>query len=130
MKTKEIKELINLLETNKLTSLSYKDKDIEISVAREGSYDHVVREETVPLAVSHKNTVVSPLVGVYYSKPGPDDEPFVSIGQSIEVGDVICIIEAMKVMSEIKSDKAGVVSEILLQDGTPVAFDQTILVLK
>lgn len=130
MKTKEIKELINLLETNKLTSLSYKDKDVEISVAREGTYAPVVREESVPLAVSHKNTVVSPLVGVYYSKPGPDDAPFVAIGQSIEVGDVICIIEAMKVMSEIKSDKAGVVSEILLQDGTPIAFDQTILVLK
>ena len=53
MKTKEIKELINLLETNKLTSLSYKDKDIEISVAREGSYAHVVSAQTVPLAVSH-----------------------------------------------------------------------------
>src|SRR4051794_24921395 len=103
MKTNEIKELINLLETNNLTQLSYKDKDIEISVSKEGTSAPVVHEER---PVSHKNTVVSPLVGIYYSKPSPEEVPFLSIGQEIKVGDVICIIEAMKVMSEIKSDKS------------------------
>ena len=131
MKTKEIEELINLLETRNLTKLSYKDKDIEICVEQVVGGQSVVPTviDSTPVVVS-KNSVVSPLVGVYYSKPSPDEAPFVAIGQRIEVGDVICVIEAMKVMSEIKSDKAGVISEILLQDGSPIAFDQAILVLK
>lgn len=132
MKTKEIKELIDILEERNLSSLSYKDNDIEISIKKEVSLvqaPQVITNEPTTL-VSSKNTVVSPLVGVFYSKPSPDDAPYVSLGQSINVGDVICVIEAMKVMSEIKSDKAGVVSEILLKDGDPVAFDQALVVLK
>lgn len=132
MKTKNIEELINLLETRNLSKISYKDNDIEICVEKQGGV--VVNSAPAPVPVAlplhAKNTVVSPLVGVYYSKPGPEDKPFVVVGQSIAVGEVICIIEAMKVMSEIKSDKAGIVSEILLEDGSPIAFDQAILVLK
>ena len=133
MKTKEIKELIKILETSKLSELTYKEEDFEISLKKTG--DVLVqapiqntlenKNETV-----RKNTIQSPLVGVYYGKPSPDEASFVKVGDSIKVGDVLCIIEAMKVMNEIKSDRSGVVKEILLQDGDAVGFDQDILVLE
>lgn len=79
-------------------------------------------------AVSGKE-VKAPIVGTFYAAPSPDSKPFVSVGQSVKKGDVIFIIESMKVMSEVQSEFDGVVKEILVNSGDPVEFDQTVMII-
>ena len=69
------------------------------------------------------------MVGSFYRAPSPGAAPFVEVGQSVKVGDVICIVEAMKMMNQIEADKAGVVGEFLVEDGEPVEFDQPLLTI-
>lgn len=73
------------------------------------------------------NIVKSPIVGTYYSAPAPDKPPFVTVGQKVKKGDVLMIIESMKLMNEIQSDYDGTVAEILVADGTAVEFDQPLM---
>ena len=73
------------------------------------------------------NEVKAPLVGTYYSSSKPSTPPFVNVGDKIKKGDTICIIEAMKIFNEIESDVSGVVTELCVENGNPVEFDQTIL---
>ncbi len=75
------------------------------------------------------NAVKSPIVGTFYSAPSPTDKPFVSVGQKVKKGDVIFIIESMKVMSEVQSEFDGVVKDICVCSGDPVEFDQTIMII-
>ncbi|MDH7942655.1 acetyl-CoA carboxylase biotin carboxyl carrier protein [Pseudohongiella sp. SYSU M77423] len=75
------------------------------------------------------NVVKSPMVGTFYRAPSPSSPPFVEVGQHVKVGDVICIIEAMKMMNQIEADHAGVVEAILAQDGEPVEFDQALVTI-
>lgn len=82
-----------------------------------------------PAAVPCGHQVKSPMVGTFYRAPSPDAAPFVEVGKRVNVGDTICIIEAMKTMNQIEADKAGVVKEVLLEDGTPVEFDQLLVVI-
>lgn len=76
------------------------------------------------------NVVKSPIVGTFYAAPSPDKAPFVKIGDTVKKGDVIMIIESMKLMNEIQSDFDGVVSEILVDNGQSVEFDQPIMIIK
>ena len=75
------------------------------------------------------NLVRSPIVGTFYRKPGPDKDPFIRVGDTVEVGDVLCIIEAMKMMNEIKSEFSGKITSINVEDGQPVEFDQHIITI-
>ena len=70
------------------------------------------------------HVVRSPMVGSFYSSPAPGSPAFVQVGQAVAPGDVLCIIEAMKMMNQIEADKAGTIGAILLEDGEPVEFDQ------
>lgn len=72
--------------------------------------------------VASGEAITSPMVGTYYNKPAPDADLFVNVGDTISEGQTICIIEAMKVMNEIKAEKSGKITEILVEDGTPVQF--------
>lgn len=74
--------------------------------------------------------ITSPMVGTFYSASSPGAAPFVSVGDTVSVGQTICIIEAMKVMNEIKAEKSGVVTAIVAEDGTPVQFGATLFLLK
>ena len=74
--------------------------------------------------------VRSPMVGTMYSAPSPDAAVFVSVGQSVKVGDTLCIIEAMKMFNEIEADKSGVVKEILVSNGEPVEYDQPLFIIE
>ena len=85
-----------------------------------------------PVAVddSKFETIDSPIVGTFYRSPSPDAEPFVVIGKRVEADSVVCIIEAMKVMNEIKAEKSGVIKEILVGDATPVEYGQSLFVIE
>ncbi len=73
--------------------------------------------------------VKAPLVGTFYASPSPEEEPFIKVGDKISKGQVVCIVESMKVMNEIKATESGIVKEIRLTDGDLVQFDQTILTI-
>ena len=75
------------------------------------------------------NKMNSPMVGTFYSAPNPESEPFVKVGDQINEGDVLCIIEAMKMMNEVKSEFSGTVKQILVDNAEPVEFDQTLFVI-
>lgn len=75
------------------------------------------------------DALTSPMVGTFYRKPSPDSEYFVNVGDKVEEGQVICIIEAMKVMNEIKAEKSGTISEICIEDGTPVQYGDNLFLL-
>lgn len=74
--------------------------------------------------------VLSPMVGTFYRSPSPESKAFVEVGQSVNVGDTLCIVEAMKMMNQIQADKAGVVKAILCEDGQAVEFDQALVIIE
>ncbi|MBG6240608.1 MAG: acetyl-CoA carboxylase biotin carboxyl carrier protein [Candidatus Symbiopectobacterium sp. Dall1.0] len=82
-----------------------------------------------PAAVSG-HTVRSPMVGTFYRTPSPDAKAFVEVGQHVNVGDTLCIVEAMKMMNQIEADKAGVVKAVLVENGQPVEFDEPLVVIE
>ena len=93
-------------------------------------------EATVTQAISQTSDILesgnrmnSPMVGTFYSAPNPESEPFVKVGDQINEGDVLCIIEAMKMMNEVKSEFSGTVKQILVDNAEPVEFDQTLFVI-
>ncbi|MEL7834632.1 acetyl-CoA carboxylase biotin carboxyl carrier protein [Fodinibius sp. Rm-B-1B1-1] len=75
------------------------------------------------------DVVKSPIVGTFYRSPSPDDDPFVKVGDSVEKGETLCIVEAMKIMNEIESEYSGEVKKILVEDGEAVEFDQPLFII-
>lgn len=141
---KHIQELIDLLNENELTEISVKDGDKEISVKKEqvflpaasaGQINATAvtnngETETLvctPVEVKKGRPITSPMVGTFYKASSPDAEPFVSVGSTVKEGQVVCIIEAMKLMNEIESDVSGKVIEICAEDGQPVEFGQVLM---
>lgn len=90
----------------------------------------VQSDESAQSAAISGNVVKSPIVGTFYAAPSPDKAPFVRIGDTVKKGDVIMIIESMKLMNEIQSDFDGVVKDILVSDGQAVEFDQPIMIIE
>jgi len=88
-----------------------------------------VKEKEDTQAIANLFTVRSPMPGTFYAASGPGTKPFVNVGSKINEGDVICIIEAMKIMNEIQSEKNGTIKEILIKDGNPIEFDQPLFVI-
>lgn len=86
--------------------------------------------EVEEASVESGHKVKSPMVGSFYRAPSPDAKPFIEVGQSVKTGDTLCIIEAMKMMNQIESDKDGVVKAILLNDGDAVEFDQPLVIIE
>lgn len=140
MKLDEIKEIIALLEKSSLHKLSIKKSDFELHLEKTGS---VEREYVVsptsseqkkieqvsstaqlppPSEKSNDLFVTSPMVGTFYNAPSPNDQPFVKVGDIVDTGTVICIIEAMKVMNEVKAGVKGRVKEVLCKNAHPVEF--------
>ncbi|UYA58536.1 acetyl-CoA carboxylase biotin carboxyl carrier protein [Pectobacterium colocasium] len=88
-----------------------------------------VEAAAAPAAISG-HIVRSPMVGTFYRTPSPDAKAFVEVGQHVNVGDTLCIVEAMKMMNQIEADKAGVVKAILVESGQPVEFDEPLVVIE
>ena len=84
--------------------------------------------DAAPVVSGH--IVKSPMVGTFYRSSSPEAKPFVEVGQSVNLGDTLCIVEAMKMMNQIESDKAGVVKEILVNNQDPVEFDQPMFIIE
>ena len=142
-----IQELAKILKNNELTEISLENengaitirKDVIVAPAAVGSAPvasapAVSVPATAPKvsepAVSEvkKGTpIVSPMVGTFYTSPSPEAKPFVTVGQTVNKGDKVCIIEAMKLMNEIEAEVSGKVVEICVQDGQPVEFGQVLM---
>ena len=133
---KLIKELVNCLEENKLSELEYSEKDTKIKVAR----NSVKENNKIQLAQNTDEIkerenisgieIKSPIIGTAYLAPEPGGKKFVEIGKKIKKGDTIMIVEAMKTMNHVPSSKDGVVKKIVVDDGQPVEFGQTLVILE
>ena len=133
---KLIKELVSCLEENKLTVLEYSEKDIKIKIARTSSND-VNKIQVVQNTKEIKNEekiigteIKSPIIGTAYLAPEPGGKKFVEVGKKIKKGDTVMIVEAMKTMNHVPSTKDGVVKKIVVEDGQPVEFGQTLIILE
>ena len=133
---KLIKELVDSLEEYKLSELEYSEKDIKIKVARnftnEGNKIVVsqnskeIKNEKIETGIEIK----SPIIGTAYLAPEPDGKKFVEIGNKIKKGDTVMIVEAMKTMNHVPSTKDGIVKKIVVEDGQPVEYGQTLVILE
>lgn len=85
-------------------------------------------EASAPVASGH--SVLSPMVGTFYRSPSPEAKSFVEVGQSVNIGDTLCIVEAMKMMNQIQADKAGKIVAILAEDGDAIEFDQPLIIIE
>ena len=81
------------------------------------------------VAISAGHMLTSPMVGTFYRSPSPTSASFVEVGQTVKVGDIVCIVEAMKMMNQIEADKSGTIAEILVENGQPVDFDQPMIII-
>lgn len=148
MNIKEIKEMINLMNENNLVELEIEKEGMRIRLkkitsATEGLSGPIVVErhalpETarttgpqIPEAPATRTIEIkAPMVGTFYRAPSPEAPPYVEVGQTIEPGQVICIIEAMKLMNEIKSEIKGKILEILVDNAEPVEFGQPMFLIE
>ena len=132
---KLIKDLVNSLDENKLTELEYSEKDIKIKVAR-NSINEISKTQVLENTNEIQNEtkvigteIKSPIIGTAYLAPEPGGKKFVEIGKKIKKGDTVMIVEAMKTMNHVPSTKDGVVKDIIVEDGQPVEFGQTLVIL-
>jgi len=148
MDIRKIKKLIELLEDSGLSEIEVHEGEESVRIRRHGAASAAGEQAQLapsptpsPTPASPKSpgaaqaespvqksadgpVLRSPMVGTFYRAPAPDAEPFVNVGQHVEVGQTVCIIEAMKMMNQIEADRPGVIEAILVENGAPVEFDQ------
>jgi len=146
MEIKEIKELMEMLEKSSIAELEFSNDDYKIKLKKEKQESAFVvaqpahpitpqiasAEALIQSVVEEKEKkstvdVLAPLVGVYYQGSSPEAEPFVKVGQAVNVGDTVCILAAMKVLNEIKAPASGTVVAIHVKNGDVVEFNQVLL---
>ncbi|NNL56836.1 MAG: acetyl-CoA carboxylase biotin carboxyl carrier protein [Pseudomonadales bacterium] len=156
MDIRKVKKLIELLEESNIQEIEIHEGEESVRISRSSTAVasqapvHVVAPAAAPAAMpaaassappttpaaaepapsEHDGKAIkSPMVGTFYSSPSPDADVFVEVGQSVNKGDVVCIVEAMKMMNQIEADVSGVVQAILVEDGQPVEFDQSLILI-
>jgi len=149
MDIRKIKKLIELIEESGIAELEIKEGEESVRISRQtANYAQPMQVAmptmapqpqmmTAPAAAPSEiaepelgHRVKSPMVGTFYNKASPTSAPFVTQGQQVNAGDTLCIIEAMKMMNQIEADKSGKISAILVEDGSPVEFDQVLFVIE
>ena len=146
MDIRKIKTLIEMLEASNLNEIEVSQGEESVRISKSSGEIKVLQDSNIGINNESQsinkidnnqieneikgNQVTSPIVGTFYRKPSPDKEPFVKAGDIVNKGDVLCIIEAMKMMNEIKSEFDGKISSIEVDDGQPVEFGQTIIVIE
>ena len=141
---KAIDTLIDILKKNDLTQIEVKDGRKSIKIAKESiklqSSNHEVNEskslkiqdktsKNIKEETKFENTIKAPMLGTLYHAPSPKAKAFIKVGQKVKTGDILFIIEAMKTMNQVKSDKEGIVKKILVENGMPVEFNQDLVVI-
>ena len=148
MEIDEIRKLMELMEEKGVTELELKNRAGEVRLVRgsSASVPATVHPQPDPAQVSPPTgtkavapeqdgidpnlTITSPMVGTFYCAPNPDAPPFVAVGGMVETGDVVCIIEAMKMMNEIEAELRGRVRRVLVENGQPVEYGQALFLLE
>ena len=150
MDIRKVKKLIELLEESNIGEIEIKEGEESVRISRYGNQpaapvtyaapapvapapvpaaaEAPASEAAAPAAVPvADNAVLSPMVGTFYRSPSPEAPSFVEVGQTVRVGDVLCIVEAMKMMNQIEADRAGTVTAIHVENGEAVEFDQPLI---
>ena len=157
MDIEEIRALIELFERSSLTELALERGETRLVLRRDLPRPHpppeppaappaVPASSAAPPAAAgaqlptaeagaqqeeiEGHVIRSPIVGTFYRRPAPDEDPYVEVGDRVSEGDTVCIVEAMKVMNEVRADRAGIVKAILVEDASPVEYGQPLLVLE
>jgi acetyl-CoA carboxylase biotin carboxyl carrier protein len=147
MDIRKVKKLMELLEQSGMAEIEIHEGKESVRISRYGEAPAtfapapvvvnapapvqtavVEKSESVPVVDGHP--ITSPMVGTFYTAPSPDSKPFVTIGQHVNQGDTVCIVEAMKIMNQIEADQSGTVTKILCQDGDAIEFGQTLIVIQ
>ena len=158
MDIKEVQNLIKFVAKSGVSEVKIENKDFKLTIKNKPEYVSapvaapvavaaapvatpiaaVAQETTAPASApapekeddSKYVTIKAPIIGTFYRKPAPDKPPFVEVGDTVNVGDVVCIIEAMKLFNEIESEISGKIVKILVDDATPVEFDQPLFLVE
>lgn len=155
MDIRKVKKLIELLDETGVAEIEIKEGEESVRISRHPSGGYAMMPQqmmyapppapaaapapaapaaapaaSAPAAASADQTVTAPMVGTFYSAPAPGAKAFVDIGSEVKAGDVLCIIEAMKMMNQIESDKAGRIVSVLAKNGDPVEFGQPLFVIE
>ncbi len=145
MDIRKVKKLIELLEESNINELEIKEGEESVRIIRNSQTTYAAAPapaapivaaaapvtsagEEAPVALAG-HIVTSPMVGTFYKSPAPDAPAFIEVGKTVKVGDVLCIVEAMKMMNQIEADKAGTIGAILVEDGEAVEFDQPMVTI-
>lgn len=151
MDIRKVKKLIELLEESGVSEIEIHEGEESVRISRYGQGGTQVTMQpmanpvgfgghaagmaaphaiaaSAPAALGH--TVNSPMVGTFYTAPAPGSKPFIEIGQRVNAGDTLCVIEAMKILNQIESDKAGIVIAVLVENGQPVEYGQPLFVIE
>ena len=144
MDIRKIKKLIEMLQESDLKEIEVSKGDESVRILRDRfvqtNENKIIQQpevfsvepeiqQKIETSKAEGNVITSPIVGTFYRKRSPDKDPFIRVGDTVEKGDVLCIIEAMKMMNEIKSDFSGKIVSIDLEDGEPVEFGQSIITI-
>lgn len=148
MDIRKVKKLIELLEDSGIAEIEIHEGEESVRISRYSQAAPVAANFAMPPAIAavpaspspapaeesapeiQGHAVTSPIVGAFYRAPSPNAKTFVEVGSQVKVGDTLCIIEAMKIMNQIESDKAGVVKAILVENGQAVEFDQPLFIIE
>jgi len=147
MDIRKVKKLIELLEESNIDEIEIKEGEESVRISRNGAQAMAMHAAPLyaapvapppptapaaapapapaaPAAAPGGHILHSPMVGTFYRSPSPSSASFVEVGQAVKVGDVVCIVEAMKMMNQIEADKSGTIAAVLVENGQPVEFDQ------
>ena len=129
MNDKYIENLIILLNKYNLNKIKIKQKDFFIEIGKKSNNNDIILKQEVN-EKKHFKIIKAPLVGIFYLSPAPNQKPFVQEGDKIKKGDIVCIIEAMKNLHQVKSDYSGIISKIIAKNEKFVEYNEDLIIIK
>ena len=130
MDLEELRRLCELMREEGLTELTVEEEGRRVTLRRAPVREAAPASQEAEPKVEEAELVRSPVVGTFWRRPAPGEAPFVEVGDEVQPGQVLCIVEAMKVMNEVRADRAGVIEGILVEEGQPVEYGQPLFRLR